>query len=371
MSYATPPGYPFYAAVPPLYTEFGDAASSMPQPQEFSRTPCSAPDASAGGSTAPPTDNAGGNTDSDDEHSDASVDRRVLARLRVRRKNKSNNVEASAAAGPGKGNRNNAGGKKKPDGTAKKAKAIWIDAEDAIMTEVLKEKVETMVAGDNGFTPTIYLEIANRCNEEVEDQKGPSKTADIVSTHYHYDVALPGQRAPAKRKARSVDGSDEEENEEEDGREQDDGADRGQASTRMSVSNTDRSSRRSRASTRSGRAGASAKGSREEVGERLIERMSADLELKTRAEDRAFDQSLEGQASRMFEKLERLRETMQDEDGVEVLTEHDQELLEGYLPTNPSMMAFFLACPDSRAPSLVKRLLRNARGQGGEGESIT
>lgn len=89
--------------------------------------------------------------------------------------------------------------------------------------------------------------------------------------------------------------------------------------------------------------------------------MSADLELKARAEERAFNQSLEEQASRMFEKLERLRETMQDDLGEESMTDDDQELLEGYLPTNPTTMAFFLACLDSRAPMLIRRLLREAR----------
>lgn len=104
----------------------------------------------------------------------------------------------------------------------------------------------------------------------------------------------------------------------------------------------------------------SASASREDVGERIIESMSADLELKTRAERRAYDQSLEGQASRMFEKLSRIRETMQDDSGVEVLTDDGQEPLEGYLPMHATKMAFFLACPDSRAPALLRRLLREA-----------
>ena len=52
-------------------------------------------------------------------------------------------------------------------GKVNKAKAIWCDAEDAIITEALKSKVETMTAGDNGFTPSVYKEIADRCNSEV------------------------------------------------------------------------------------------------------------------------------------------------------------------------------------------------------------
>lgn len=71
--------------------------------------------------------------------------------------------------------------------------------------------------------------------------------------------------------------------------------------------------------------------------------MNADLELKSQAEQRAYNQSLKGQASRMFEKLRRYRETMTDEEGIEVLTEENQELLEGYLPAHPTMMAFFLS----------------------------
>lgn len=63
----------------------------------------------------------------------------------------------------------------------------------------------------------------------------------------------------------------------------------------------------------------------------------------------------------MFAKLGRLRETMSNEAGDEILDEDDQELLESYLPTKPTTMAFFLACPDSRAPALIKRLLREAR----------
>jgi hypothetical protein len=96
------------------------------------------------------------------------------------------------------------------------------------------------------------------------------------------------------------------------------------------------------------------------MGERIIESMNAELELKTQAEQRAYNQSLEGQASRMFEKLCRYRETMTEEEGVEMLTEEDPEFLEGYLPAHPTMMAFFLACPDSRAPALIRRLLREA-----------
>ena len=71
-------------------------------------------------------------------------------------------------------------------GKVNKAKAIWCDAEDAIITEALKSKVETMTAGDNGFTPSVYKEIADRCNSEVPEQKGPSKTGEMASTRYHY-----------------------------------------------------------------------------------------------------------------------------------------------------------------------------------------
>lgn len=88
--------------------------------------------------------------------------------------------------------------------------------------------------------------------------------------------------------------------------------------------------------------------------------MNADLELKTQAEQRMYDQSLEGQATRMFAKLCRYRDTMKADDGTEVLTEEGQELLKGYLPAHPTKMAFFLACPDSRAPALVRRLLPQA-----------
>ena len=54
------------------------------------------------------------------------------------------------------------------------------------LTEVLRAKVESGAAPDNGFAPAIYCEIAARCNEEVPVRKGPLKTGDMVSTHYHY-----------------------------------------------------------------------------------------------------------------------------------------------------------------------------------------
>jgi hypothetical protein len=88
----------------------------------------------------------------------------------------------------------------------------------------------------------------------------------------------------------------------------------------------------------------------EDVGERLIFCLSKDLDLRASAEARAFDQSLEGQVGRMFEKLARIRESMQSDLGDHVLTEADQERLEAYLPTNPTMMTFFLAVPTDGLP---------------------
>lgn len=49
------------------------------------------------------------------------------------------------------------------------------------------------------------------------------------------------------------------------------------------------------------------------------------------------------------------------ETGAYLLEAEDQELLEEFLPSNPTMMAFFLACPYSRAAAMVSRWLPHAR----------
>ncbi|KAJ9110509.1 hypothetical protein QFC22_006730 [Naganishia vaughanmartiniae] len=161
-------------------------------PSSVSRTPSSFPS----GVEEPPTNDAvetqasvdeqGGNAASDSEHSDASIERRVLARLRSGRRKapSSGSSKAPAPTGVTVDEVTESNGKKTKPKT--KPKAVWTDAEDFIMTEVLEAKVESGGAPDNGFTPVIYNEIANRCNTEVETQKGPAKTGDMVSTRYHY-----------------------------------------------------------------------------------------------------------------------------------------------------------------------------------------
>lgn len=182
----------------------------------MSRTPATftggahAEDTPAAIPTPEPTIIDGGNSDSDSDHSDGSVERRVMARFRASWKAKGKEKEKAEGKAKGKGKSKAlapekdesaedeaggeaAGGKK---GKKKKAKAVWIDAEDAIMTRILKAKAESRAAPDNGFTPGIYREVATECNDEVEEQKGPMKTADMVSTSpYVSDADVPCQRS--------------------------------------------------------------------------------------------------------------------------------------------------------------------------------